>query len=112
MQGKDKSLHLKIMPAKELQARKFQLIVQVQCSYLFSPPESPQEFDKGISYLNVAYNETCEFVDNTTAYDLDFFVLIAIFGFMHQYIMRSWQVAHDGGEGGRVGAEHEESQAP
>lgn len=82
MQGKDKSLHLKIMPAKELQARKFQLIVQVQCSYLFSPPESPQEFDKGISYLNVAYNETCEFVDNTTAYDLDFFVLIAIFGFM------------------------------
>mmetsp|Transcript_12152 Transcript_12152/g.25899 ORF Transcript_12152/g.25899 Transcript_12152/m.25899 type:complete len:271 (+) Transcript_12152:264-1076(+) len=82
MQGKDKSLHLKIMPARELQARKFQVIVQVQCSYLFDPPESPTEFDKGISYLNVAFNETCEFVDNATAFDMDFFVLIAVFGAM------------------------------
>lgn len=82
MQGKDKSLHLKIMPARELQARKFQVIVQVQCSYLFDPPESPTEFDKGISYLNVAFNETCEFVDTTTAFDMDFFVLISLFGAM------------------------------
>lgn len=79
MQGKDKTLHLKIMPAKELQARQFRLTVLVQCSYLLAPPESPADFDKGISYINVAFNETCDFVDIATAYDLDFFVLVAIF---------------------------------
>ena len=35
---------------------------------------------QGISYANVAFNETCEFVDTTTAFDLEFFALIGIFG--------------------------------
>jgi len=82
MQGKDKTLHLKIMPAKELQARKFQLTVKLMCSYLTTPPESPSEFDKGIGYVNIAFNETCDFIDTTTAFDFDFFLLLFIFAFV------------------------------
>jgi len=82
MQGKDKTLHLKIMPAKELQERKFQLTVMLMCSYLLTPPESPSEFDNGISYVNIAFNETCDFIDTTTAFDFDFFLLLFIFAFV------------------------------
>jgi len=82
MQGKDKTLHLKIMPAKELQARKFQLTVTIICSYLTTPPESPSEFDNGLPYFNIAFNETCDFIDTTTAFDFDFFLLLFIFAFV------------------------------
>mmetsp|Transcript_2168 Transcript_2168/g.3343 ORF Transcript_2168/g.3343 Transcript_2168/m.3343 type:complete len:285 (+) Transcript_2168:447-1301(+) len=82
MQGKDKSLHLKMSPDEQLQERKFQLIVYVLCRYLPEAPESPADFNQGLAYYNVAFNETVEFIDTSSAIDFSFFMLLAIFGSM------------------------------
>lgn len=82
MQAKDKTLHLKVMPAKELAERKFFLTVYVLCKYLSKPPESAAEFAQGLDIVNVAFNETVELVDTSNAFDGDFFTLVGLLGFM------------------------------
>jgi hypothetical protein len=82
MTQKDKTLHLKIMPAKELSERKFFLTVYVLCKYLSKAPERAQEFASGLDVVNVAFNQTLDFVDTSNTYDGDFFLLVALLAFM------------------------------
>jgi len=103
MTQKDKTLHLKIMPAKELAERKFFLTVYVLCKYLSAPPESPTEFAQGLDVVNVAFNQTMELVDTSNTFDADFFLLVGLLGFMGFVMLYAFTDLFHGGAANKKG---------